>query len=127
MLYGDYVVDYTPVEAYPVMTMDFGIISGGTGDHDVVVQTTRFFWVYDPNNLEVSGFTGEGWFTDQLNTPLYGINEAKLLEEFQNGREDLTDYFETWKDKVSSQPPGADYVKDFIFLIGSNCFSFNPS
>ena len=128
MQYGENIVYYTPVEAYPVMTMDVGIISGGTGDNNVVVQSTRFFWVYDPDNQEVSGFTGKGWFTDTPNTPLYQVNEKQLLSEFQNGtRTNLIDYFIEWQEIVSSQTPETDYVRDFVFCVGADCVSFNVS
>lgn len=127
---------YTPVDAYAVMPMADGIISGGTGDDNVVVGETRFFWVYDPNNLSRSGFTGLGWFCGVKNTPLANITEEQLLSEFELGvRTDLNDMFSQWQILVNNQPADADYVKDFIDLLyrnsdpstgsASDCYSMN--
>lgn len=110
---------YTPVDAYAVMPMAGGIISGGTGDENVIVgSSTRFYWVYNPDPMAPNGFTGAGWFCDIQNTPLYGIPEAELRRQFATGeRTDLNKEFETWQILVNNQPDGADYVGDFIYLI----------
>lgn len=128
MIYGDNVVYYTPVEAYPVMLLDGGIISGVTGDDNVIVGSTRFFWIYDPDNPTLSGFTGGGkWYCGVPYTPLANISDDTVLrQEFASGeRENLNTEFTEWQDVVSNQPSGADYVKDFMELVGFDCFSTN--
>lgn len=129
-LEGSEYVEYTPVEAYAVMPMAEGIISGGTGDETIVVQSTRFFWVFDPDNIggTGNGFTGHGWFTSSENMPLYGVDENKLEEDLRSGAlTNLNDYFRTWQQVVNNQPDGSDYVTDFMQLLGWDraCFSNN--
>lgn len=129
-LEGSEFVTYTPVEAYGVSTYDVGIISGGGGDEATVIQSTRFFWVYDPEHPDKSGFTGQGWFADVPNTPLNysNITEDELLRQFQEGdRINLNDVFQAWQILVSSQIPGkTDYVGDFIDKIDNRaCWSLN--
>ena len=81
-LEGSNTVEYTPVDAYAVMPMADGIISGGGGDEATVVQSTRFYWVYNPESPETSGFTGSGkWFCGVANTPLASISEDTLLHQ----------------------------------------------
>lgn len=129
-LEGSEFVEYTPVEAYGVSTFDVGIISGGNGGEATVVQNTRFFWVYDPENPEKSGFTGGGeWFCGIVNTPLANITEEQLIQEFANGtRTNLNTEFQAWQVLVSNQTPGeTDYVKEFMQMVGFDCFTTNPS
>lgn len=126
-LTGNEMVTYTPVEAYGVATYDAGIISGGTGDENTIVQNTRFFWVYDPENSSASGFTGGGnWYCGVPNTPLANITEQELLSGFANGtRTNLNAEFQAWQTVVSNQGPNTDYVKDFMEMVGFDCFSTN--
>lgn len=122
---------YTPVDAYAVMPMADGIVSGGAGDGNVSVGKTRFFWVYDPDNPGRNGFTGAGWFCEIANTPLERISGTELLRQFSAGeRTDLNKEFEAWQIVVSNQPDGSDYVGNLIDLIyrnggGSACYSLN--
>lgn len=121
-------VTYTPVEAYGISTFAEGIISGGNGGEETVVKNTRFFWVYDPGNPQKSGFTGSGkWYCGEPHTPLAGITEDELLQEFSLGtRTNLNNEFVAWQQLVSSQLPGqTDYVKDFMEMVGFDCFSTN--
>lgn len=133
-LEGSEYVTYTPVDAYAVMPMVEGIISGGGGDEATIVEKTRFYWVYDPNNLGKSGFTGCGkWFCGEPNTPLAKITEDQLLSEFSTGtRTSLNAEFQEWQELVASQTPGeTDYVKNFINMLvlagGGDCYSTNPA
>lgn len=128
-LEGTEYVTYTPVEAYGVSTFDVGIISGGGGGEATVVRNTRFFWVYDPENPQSSGFTGSGnWFCGVANTPLANITKEQLLQEFKNGtRTNLNTEFQAWQVLVSNQTPGkTDYVGDFMEMVGFDCFTMNP-
>lgn len=118
---------YSPVSAYSVMPFgDGGIISGGSGDHNIIVEGTRFFWVYDPDRPETSGFTGKGnWYCEVPNTPLEDVTPEQLQEQLQTvGNLDI--YFEAWQKKVSAQTPGTtDYVKAFMQMVTFDCFSTN--
>ena len=121
---------YTPVDAYAVMPMGDGFASGETGDGNVVVANTRFFWEYIPGDPENSGFTGAGWFCGVSNTPLAKVKEEDLIAEFENGRTDLNDIFAAWQIVVDNQGEGQDYVGDLIDLIyanggNSSCYSLN--
>lgn len=109
---------YTPVDAYAVMPMADGIISGGTGDDNVVVGQTRFYWVYDPLNLKASGFTGKGWFCGVPGTPLEEWTEEKLFEEFEAGRKDLNDIFAKWQEFINTTP--GNWVAEFMLMIGNS-------
>lgn len=124
---GSNYVTYSPVEAYGVSTFKAGIISGGTGDDNIVTQGVKFKWIYDPNDSAHSGFTGGGtWFCGVANTPLENITEETLLDEFAAGtRTNLNAEFEAWQLVVATQPEGADYVKDFMEKVGFGCFSIN--
>ena len=125
MIYGDNVVYYTPVEAYPVMLMDgeSGIISGGFGDGATVTQGVRFSWIYNPDYPDTtpSGFTGNGWFADYPSTPIwYSITSCQMtlqgiLDGFADGtRTNLNDVFINWQNYVDAQgSQGNDVVKDF--------------
>ena len=118
---------YSPVSAYSVMPFgDGGIISGGSGDDNIVVQGTKFFWVYDPNNPGTSGFTGGGnWYCGIPNTPLANATEQQVQEQIQNVG-NLNTYFDAWQTIVNDQEPGVtDYVKDFMEMVGFDCFSTN--
>ena len=119
---------YSPVSAYGVMPFaDGGIISGGSGDSNILVQGTRFFWVYNPDSPETSGFTGNGWHCGEANTPLADATEPEVLEQIQN-EGNLDKYFAEWQKIVEAQVPGeTDYVKDFIRKVGLDCFSTNPA
>lgn len=122
---------YTPVDAYAVMPMADGVVSGGIGDGNVIVGETSFFWVYSPEPSAPNGFTGAGWFCDIPNTPLYGISEDELRRQFSSGeRTDLNKEFEAWQVLVNNQPEEADYVGDLIDLIyrnggGGACYSLH--
>lgn len=110
---------YTPVDAYAVMPMAGGITSGGTGDGNVIVDKTRFFWVYDPDHPEKSGFTGKGWFCGVTGTPLQSISsDEELLNQFANGRTDLNREFTAWQEYVDQHPEG-NWVTNFVFMIGN--------
>ena len=123
MLSGNNTVYYEKVEAYSVNTRSSRLISGGFGDEVTVTQGTTFLWVYDPNGT--SGFSGKGWHTESLNTPLHGVNEDILMEDFKNGdRKDLNEYFQKWQEIVEKQPEGSDIVREFVFLVGIDCVSF---
>lgn len=51
---------YSPVSAYSVMPFgDGGIISGGSGDHNIVVQGTRFFGSMTLIVPKLAGLLGE--------------------------------------------------------------------
>lgn len=121
---------YTPVDAYAVMPMEAGLASGGTGDSNLTTSTTRFLWVYVPDHPESSGFIGAGWFCEVPNTPLGGMKESTLIEEFENGRTNLDDIFAAWQILIDGQGEGEDYVGDLIDLIYANggdssCLGFN--
>lgn len=130
MIYGSNEV-YTPVEAYSVMPMDTGVISGGFGDDATVTGGARFYWVYYPNNPNgsPSGFTGNGWFTNIEYSPIvvYCAENNKDLDtffiEFQNDRTNLDDVFRVWNNWASAQFSinGTNYVNKFFWLAGEEC------
>lgn len=110
---------YTPVDAYAVMPMAGGITSGGTGDGNVTVSHTRFFWVYDPDNPSGSGFTGAGWFCGVVGTPLQEYKtEEDFLAVFGTEKTDLNDEFTAWQEYVNQNPEG-NWVTKFAFMIGN--------
>ena len=133
MLYGDNVVYYTPVEAYPVMTMAVGIISGGTGGDAAVTEGVRFLWVYDPEspNKAPSGFTGQGWFAEHEGSPIWyssnfgNISLNSILDGFAKGlRIDLNDVFSKWQIYVDAQgSQSKDVIKEFQRLVEFDCWS----
>lgn len=119
-------VEYIPVEAYGVSTFDARIISGGNGEGNIVTQGCRFFWYYDPNDLNEmrGGFTGNGWFTEMEHTPLFNVNLEMLFEGFENQTiVNLNSYFEAWQVEVNNQGKDTDYVKDFQLAVGGNCYT----
>ena len=132
MIQGSNDVHYTPVDGYGVATYaDNGIISGGNSGSATIVGSTRFFWVYDPNNTETSGFTGNGWFTDIDYSPIsvFLKNKSMSLEQFLdqfdqevNPRTNLDDVFTYWQDYVDKNPYG-NYPANFAVLVGANCFT----
>ncbi|WP_287493438.1 hypothetical protein [Sellimonas sp.] len=126
-LEGSEYVEYTPVEAYGVSTFDVGIISGGTSGDATIVKGTRFYWVYDPNNLSASGFTGSGkWYCEVENTPLYGLSEAELLNEFETQvRTNLNEEFQAWQALINSQGNDTDYAGNFAKMLPDACWSLN--
>lgn len=120
---------YTPVDAYAVMPMAGGIISGGSGDENVSVgSSARFYWVYDPEPSARNGFTGAGWFCGVTGTPLQSIpSDEELLKQFANGRTDLNDEFAAWQEFVNNCPTG-NWVSRFMVMIvlaggDEGCFS----
>lgn len=120
---------YTPVDAYAVMPMADGITSGGSGDHNVTASHTRFFWVYDPDHPEKSGFTGVGWFCGVTGTPLqYISSDEELLKQFANGRTDLNQEFTAWQEFVNNNTT-KNWVQNFMQMIVAagdhnwNCFA----
>lgn len=117
-LEGSEYVTYTPVEAYGVSAYADGVISGGNSGDNFVAGSTRFLWVYDPDNPGQSGFTGCGqWFCGRPNTPLEGIaNDETLKKQFEEGRKNLNYEFQIWQSKVASETPNS-YVQEFIVLI----------
>ena len=131
MPYGDNVVYYTPVEAYPVMTMDVRIISGGTGGNATTTQGVRFSWVYDPDQSLPSGFTEQGWFAEAEGSPIWYSSKFKnlslemILDGFKNGnRTDLNDVFGFWQEYVDYQgSQGNDVVQQFQQRLGWACWS----
>lgn len=123
MTTGYNTVYYESVAAYSVNARSSRIISGGFGDEVIVTEGTTFQWVYDPNGN--SGFSGNGWFTDVPDTPLYGADEEKLEAGFEDGTiTDLNQYFQTWQTTIANQPEGSDIVGDFVFKVGRGCVSF---
>ena len=118
---GTEYITYTPVAAYGVSTYAEGIVSGGTGENVTETKGTRFLWVYDPDNLDTSGFIGEGWFCEVPNTPLANITEAELIRQFnEDNRIDLNDFFQKWQTVVENGViNGEDYVSEFAFMIGT--------
>ncbi len=127
----NYVEDYSSVQAYTVQTRDAGIISGGGGEHVVVTEGTRFFWVYNPDGT--GGFTGVGWFESTANSPIKvycdknSTSITNIIEGFANGtRTDLTDVFTAWQSYVDSNP-GQEIVTNFVNTIvgagGTGCWS----
>lgn len=121
---------YTPVDAYAVMPMAGGIISGGTGGDATLTDGVRFNWVYDPNNPDKSGFTGQGWFADAEGSPIYyNIQEHHMtlegiLSEFAGDRVDLNDVFQNWQIYVDAEKSkGRDVVFEFQQKLGWTCWS----
>lgn len=133
MIYGDNVVYYTPVEAYPVMLMDGGIISGGTGGDATTTQGVRFTWVYDPDTPggTPSGFTGKGWFAETVGSPIwysiefYSMTLQGILDEFSGGtRTNLNDVFTNWQNYVDAGSfQGNDVVQQFQRAVDYDCWS----
>lgn len=126
---------YTPVDAYAVMPMAGGIISGGTGGDATVTKGVRFLWVYDPGTPAgaPSGFTGMGWFENSMGTPIWNLKDSgssltleTILYEFsKNQRHDLNDVFENWQIYVNEQAQAnVDVVKDFINQLSDECWTF---
>lgn len=131
---------YTPVDAYAVMPMAGGIISGGTGGEATVTKGVRFLWTYNPANPagNPSGFAGSGWFENSVGTPIwYNQYEYKpqltletILYEFSQGhRHNLNDVFEHWQIYVAEQAQGnVDVVKEFVMQLmavsDDACWSF---
>lgn len=121
---------YTPVDAYAVMPMAGGIISGGTGGDATLTDGVRFNWVYDPNNPDKSGFTGQGWFAEIEGSPIYyNIQEHNMtlegiLSEFAGDRVDLNDVFQNWQIYVDAEKSkGRDVVFEFQQKLGWTCWS----
>lgn len=126
---------YTPVDAYAVMPMAGGIISGGSGGDATVTQGVRFLWVYDPDtpNGSPSGFTGKGWFADTEGSPIWysihfhSMTLEGILGEFANGtRTNLNDVFTNWQNYVNALgAQGTDVVQNFQaeFGFNSGCWS----
>lgn len=123
---------YAPVDAYAVMPMADGIISGGTGGDATLTQGVRFTWVYDPNTPDASpsGFTGQGWFADAEGSPIYyniqehGMTLEGILSEFAGDRVDLNDVFQNWQIYVDAEKSkGRDVVFEFQQRLGWKCWS----
>lgn len=122
---------YTPVDAYAVMPMAGGIISGGTGGDATLTDGVRFNWVYDPNNPDKSGFTGQGWFAEIEGSPIWysikfgGMTLDGILGEFGTGkRVDLNDVFQKWQNYVDAgESQGKDIVQEFQQKLGWTCWS----
>ena len=133
MQYGENIVYYTPVEAYPVMTMDVGIISGGTGGSETTTQGVRFSWAFDPSTPDTnpSGFSGGGWYAETYGSPIwystykYGLTLKQILSQFKEGnRDDLDDVFMYWQEFVNEQASTEiDVVKAFQLTVPSRCWS----
>ena len=133
MIYGsNRVEEYSAVAAFSVETRDSGIISGGGGDSAVVVDGTTFSWVYDPNNLEQSGFTGVGWFDKTPGSPIAesGQRLEAILDGFANGnRTNLDDVFTAWQAYIEDQQAQgttgivSDFVNTLVLAGGSGCWS----
>lgn len=123
---------YTPVDAYAVMPMAGGIISGGTGGDATLTQGVRFTWVYDPDTPDASpsGFTGQGWFADAEGSPIYyniqehGMTLEGILSEFAGDRVDLNDVFQNWQIYVDAEKSQErDVVFEFQQKLGWTCWS----
>ena len=133
MIYGsNRVEEYSAVAAFSVETRDSGIISGGGGDSNVVVDGTTFSWVYDPNDPEHGGFTGFGWFDKTLDSPIavFGQGLEAILDGFANGtRTNLDDVFKEWQAYIKQQEAqGRDgivsgFVNTLVLAGGSGCWS----
>ena len=126
----NYVEDYSSVQAYTVQTRDAGIISGGGGEHVVVTEGTRFFWVYNPDGT--GGFTGVGWFESIESSPIKeycdnkGTTLKDIMSEFANGtRTDLTDVFTVWQGYINDHPDELiirNFVNTLIHAGGDSCW-----
>lgn len=121
---GSNYIEYETVAANAISTFALGQISGGGEGSGTVVGGASFNWTYDPDLTSGNGFTGNGWFCGVPNTPLAGITEESLIDQFNNqGRTNLDDYFKNWQSVVDNQPEGSDYVHDFMEKVGWDCFS----
>lgn len=126
MMNGSNYVEYTPVQAYGIMPMANGIISGGTGDEVTVTDGVTFYWVYDPDNAGVSGFSGSGnWFCEVPNTPLANTTYDALMQKFASGIDNLNSEFAAWQEVIQNQTGDTDYLHDFMKMVGFDCFSTN--
>ena len=124
---------YTPVDAYAVMPMAGGIISGGTEGDATLTGSVRFSWVYDPNTPDKSpsGFTGQGWFAEIEGSPIWysikfgGMTLEGILGEFSAGhRVNLNDVFQKWQNYVDAgEFQGRDVVFEFQQRLGWKCWS----
>lgn len=129
MIYGNNrVEEYSPVQAFSVDSSNSGIISGGGGDSSVVNEGTTFSWIYDPDNPELSGFTGVGWFETESGSPIKesGISLDSILEGFANGtRTVLDDVFTAWQNYINtSEQTGivSNFVNTLVLAGGSGCW-----
>lgn len=125
MITGSNDVYYTPVDGYAVSTFADGIISGGDGGSEVITSGVRFLWIYNPDYpyQKPSGFTGQGWFENEPNTPITiaaqsGLTLQTILDEFANDRRThLNDVFGYWQTFIRSNS-GTDYITPFQGMIG---------
>lgn len=120
---------YTPVDAYAVMPMADGITSGGNGGGNVIDGRTRFYWVYNPDSPDGSGFTGVGWFCGVEGTPLQGYTtEEDFLAVFGTEKTDLNDEFAAWQEFVNNDTR-ENWLQNFMQMIVAagdlywNCFA----
>lgn len=115
-LEGSNTVEYTPVDAYAVMPMADGIISGGSGGDAIVVQNARFLWSYDPDGAQDDGFINQGWFFNVSYSPLvvYGIDSREKLDTYFESNGDLNLVFQKWQEFVQENADKS-YVTTFAF------------
>ena len=129
---------YTPVDAYRVATYADSVISGGNTGNEVISGSTRFYWVYDPNDPNgktTSGFTGQGWFENVSYSPIgyyMTVNNYKDINVLINdifgdsGTKNLNIVFEVWQKYLVSYPETVGYFQTDIIIKGQesgrNCF-----
>lgn len=124
MYQGENTVYYTPVEAYALAADNGGIISGGRGEGAVTTEGASFFWVYDPDQPDASGFTGVGWFEQNGPISQTGYSLDAILEGFANGtRTDLTDLFTAWQSYCNEHEGTVTaFVSTLVLAGGSGCY-----
>lgn len=134
MIYGENrVEEYSTVQAFAVDAGDSGIISGGGGNGNIIVEGTTFFWIYDPDTSAANGFTGVGWFEGTAGSPIavaterLGITYDDIMNGFREGtRTNLNDVFEAWQSYIeASGQTGivSGFVNTLVLAGGSGCWT----
>ena len=96
---------------------DGGTVSGGSSEEGSYNSIFRISWTitYDGDSTYTGGITGSSWYGGNSLSPFYGVSEAEIWSNAQDGN--LSEFFSPWNSSTTDEQKVT-----FLGMLTSGCY-----